>query len=116
MKTLRYAFWAIVALILIILGLANRDPVTLKAMPDSVARFVGMSPDITLPLFMVIFLGVAIGLLIGFLWEWLREYKFRAEARAQGRKAAELRRELDRLRDMDGDGKDDVLQILDGTR
>jgi putative membrane protein len=116
MKTLRTTFWAIVALVLVIVGLANRTPVNLRAMPESLGKLMGISPDVTLPLFVVIFLGIGAGLLIGFVWEWMRSAKFRAEARQQGRQATELRRELDRLRDTDGDGKDDVLQILDGTR
>lgn len=116
MKPIRYTFWASVALVLVVVGLANRDVVQLHAMPPSLGRLLGLSPTVEMPLYVAIFLGVAAGLLIGFLWEWLREHKFRAEARRTGREVSQLRRELDRLRDSDGDGKDDVLQILDGTR
>jgi hypothetical protein len=35
MKTIRYAFWAIVALCLILIGLANRGLVTVRAMPEA---------------------------------------------------------------------------------
>ena len=113
MKTLRYAFWGIVALCLVIVGLANRDIVTIHAMPNLLADFIGVAPTIQVPLFIAIFLGVGVGLMIGFLWEWLREHKTRSEARARGKEAKQLRRELDRLRDADGDGKDDVLQLLE---
>jgi len=113
MKTIRYAFWAIVGLGLVIVGLANRGMVTLHAMPASLARLFGLSPDVQVPLFVVIFLGVAAGLLIGFFWEWLRERKFRAMGRAHGREVTELKRQMDRLRDANGDGKDDVLQLLE---
>lgn len=113
MKTLSYAFWAVIGLCLIVIGLANRGMVTLRAMPEALGNLIGLSPDIQLPLFVVIFLAIGLGLLIGFLWEWLREHRFRAEARARGREVVQLRREMDRLRDSDGDGKDDVLQLLE---
>ena len=115
MKQLRAGFWAIVGLCLIIVGLANRGPVTVRAMPEAMGNLLGLSPDIELPLFVVIFLGVAAGLLIGFFWEWLREHRFRSEARSKGREVMQLRREMDRLRDSDGDGKDDVLALLDSA-
>jgi len=115
MKTLRFAFWALVGLCLIVIGLANRGMVTVRAMPESLGRLFGRSPDIELPLFVVIIAGVGAGLMIGFLWEWVRESRFRAEARSKGREVAILKREMDRLRDENGDGKDDILQILDAA-
>lgn len=115
MKTLRYGFWAIVALCLILVGLANRGDVTLRAMPETIAGFFGISPDITVPLFMVLFLGVGIGLLIGFLWEWVREFRIRSDARRKGREVEALRREVADLRAKSGDVKDgdDVLALLE---
>jgi uncharacterized integral membrane protein len=115
MKTLRYAFWALVALCLIIIGLVNRDPVTLHAMPRPLAAFLGVPADLTLPLFVVIFLGVGAGLVIGFLWEWLREYHIRADARGKTREVETLRREVDRLRGAAAGAKseDDVLALLE---
>ena len=113
MKQLRNGFWIIVGVCLIVVGLANRDFVTVRAMPEPLGKLLGLSPDIDLPLFVVIFLGVAAGLLIGFFWEWLREHHFRAEARSRGREVVQLRREMDRMRDSDADGKDDVLALLD---
>ncbi len=115
MKTLRYAFWGIVAVFLIIVGLANRGMVTLRAMPEALGALFGVSPDIDLPLFVVIFLGVAAGLLIGFLWEWLREHKHRAEARRKTREVNLLQREVGRLKTEKHEGKDEVLALLDGA-
>lgn len=115
MKLLRNGFWAIIGLCLIIVGLANRGLVTVRAMPEALSNLLGLSPDIDLPLFVVIFLGVAAGLLIGFFWEWLREHRFRSEARSKGREVVQLRREMDRMRDTDADGKDDVLALLDAA-
>ena len=113
MKTLRYAFWAVVGLCLIVIGLANLEPTLLRAMPERLAELLGLPAAIELPLFVVLFIGVGLGLLIGFLWEWLREYRMRAESRAKSRELAALRLEVSRLRDTDGDGRDDVIQLLE---
>jgi len=61
----------------------------------------------------VILLGVLIGLLIGFVWEWLRELKNRSLIRKTERENRGLQREVDRLREKDGQPKDDVLALLD---
>ncbi|WP_019955441.1 lipopolysaccharide assembly protein LapA domain-containing protein [Yoonia vestfoldensis] len=118
MKTIRYAFWAIVALCLILIGLANRDPVTVRAMPVWLSDLLGLSPDVTLPLFVVIFIGVGAGLAIGFLWEWVREYRIRADARAKSREVEALRSELQQMRtaSVGAKSEDDVLVLLENTR
>ncbi|WP_322891549.1 MULTISPECIES: LapA family protein [unclassified Yoonia] len=118
MKTIRYAFWAIVALCLILIGLANRDPVTVRAMPAWLSDLLGIAPDVTLPLFVVIFIGVGAGLAIGFLWEWVREYRIRADARAKSREVEALRQELQQMRTASVGAKsdDDVLALLENTR
>ena len=115
MRYIRFGFWALVALCLIVLGLANRDIVQLQAMPDALAGLFGVSPNINLPLFAVILLGVALGLLIGFLWEWIREHKHRSEVRTRRREVVRLEREVDRLRAEKHEGQDEVLALLDGT-
>ncbi len=115
MKTIRYGFWAVVGLCLILIGLANRDFVTVRAMPETLAGLINLSPDIELPLFVVIFIAVGGGLLIGFFWEWVREHRQRAEARARARELADLRREIQTLRGAAAGAKDDddVLALLE---
>ncbi|NIY71884.1 LapA family protein [Marivivens donghaensis] len=113
MKTIRYAFWGLVALVLVLVGLANRDIVTLRAMPQAMADLLHISPDIQLPLFVAIFAGVGIGLLIGFLWEWMREHPVRKQARRQGKEAKKLRQELATRSDGTGHSKDDVLALVE---
>ena len=115
MKTIRYVFWAVVGLLLILIGLANREFVTLRAMPEALGDLFAISPDLRLPLFVVIFISVGAGLMIGFLWEWLREYRIRAEARGKAREVETLRREVDQLRGAAAGAKsgDDVLAILE---
>jgi len=118
MKTIRYTFWAVVGLCLILIGLANRDIVTVRAMPEALGELLGLSPDIQLPMFIVVFLGVGAGLLIGFLWEWVREYRIRADARGKSREVESLRRELAQLRGASGGdaGGDDVLALLEQSK
>lgn len=117
MKTIRYSFWAVVGLILILVGLANREIVTVRAMPEALGDLFGISPDIRLPLFVVIFIGVGVGLTIGFLWEWVREYRIRSDARGKAREVESLRREVDQLRGAAAGAKsdDDVLALLEKT-
>jgi len=115
MKYIKYAFWGIVAIVLIIVGMANRGIVTLRAMPEVLAEPLGMSPDIEMPLFMAIFIGVGIGLLIGFLWEWVREHRMRADARAMGKERDALKREVDTLKEEKHEGKDEIVALLDKT-
>lgn len=113
MKTIRYAFWAIVGLCLILVGLANREFVTVRAMPEALGDLLGISPDISLPMFIVIFAGVAAGLLIGFLWEWVREHRIRSEARSKSREVDALRREVADLRGANADKGEDIMALLD---
>jgi len=117
MKTIRYSFWAIVGLCLILIGLANRDAVTVRAMPEALGDLIGVTPDMQLPLFVVIFISVGAGLMIGFLWEWVREHRMRADARGKAREVENLRREVDQLRGAAVGAKsdDDVLALLEKT-
>lgn len=113
MKYIKIGFWALVAICLVIVAMANAAPVQLRAMPQWLADLVGMSPDVTLPLYIVIFAGVAAGLLIGFIWEWLREHKHRVTMRKHGREVNRLEHEMRRMHKEKHQGQDDVLALLD---
>lgn len=115
MRSFRIAFWAAVAIFLVMVGLSNRGLVTLRAVPEALAGVVGLSPDVTVPLFMVIFAGVAIGLLVGFVWEWLREWNERALSRAKDDEIARLRQEVSRLTAETSVGRDEVLSLVERT-
>ena len=113
MRYIRYAFLAALAVVLICVALANRDPVTLKLLPADVSTLMGMQETLTLPLFLVIFGGIVTGLLIGFFWEWLREHKHRAEASRRQSEVKQLQRELRRVKGERDKDKDEVLALLD---
>lgn len=118
MKTLKYVFWALVAVLLVLVGLANRDATTLQAMPTAFANLFNISPEVTLPLFIVIFIAVGAGLLLGLIWEWIREYPERVEARARAREIERLRAEVAQLRAATASPEkgDDVLALLDAPK
>jgi uncharacterized integral membrane protein len=84
-----------VAVIVILLAVANRGPVTLSLDP-----FSPESPEIatTLPLFAVIFAAVMVGVVIGGVAAWLAQGKHRRARRQYGREVRHLRTETERLR------------------
>ncbi len=113
MRYVRYICIAIFAVALISVALANRGIVTLQVLPQEVAGWFAVNPQIELPLFLVILGSIVAGLLIGFVWEWIREYGERAEAARQAREMRRLEREIARLKGEKHHGKDEVLALLD---
>lgn len=113
MRYVRYAFLALLAICLIVVALANREPVTLRLMTDELAGLMGISTTVTLPLFIVIFGGVIAGILIGFVWEWFREHRQRSQANLHRREKERLEKEVGRLREKDAGPADDVLALLE---
>ncbi|MGB5556823.1 MAG: LapA family protein [Paracoccaceae bacterium] len=115
MRYLRYAFLAVLAILLITVALANREPVTLRLMTDDLAAMAGFSGQITLPLFVVIFGGLVAGILVGFIWEWFREHKQRAQAAAHRREKDRLQREVSRLKATSAEPDDEILALLESS-
>ena len=115
-RTLRYVFLGLLAVLLLIVALANRAPVALRLMPDGVGEFLGLGGAVDLPLFLIIFGGIIAGLLIGFVWEWFREAKYRSASSSKTREVTRLERELAGLRDARAEPQDDVLALLDDPR
>jgi len=98
---------------LIFLALANRDPVTLRLLPEELAHLAPILAPVTVPLFLTIFGGIIIGLLIGFFWEWMRERKHRLTARARRREIAKLENQVDGLKREKAGDQDSILALLD---
>lgn len=84
-----------IAILVVLLAVANRAPVTLSLDPFSqeVPEF-----STELPLFAVIFAAVAVGIVIGGTATWLAQGKYRKERRRFRREASTLRTESERLR------------------
>ena len=114
-RYIRYAFLAVIAVVLVAIAAANREAVSLQLLPEGLADIAGWNFMIQLPLFLVIFASVIAGLLIGFVWEWMREHKHRAEASRQKKAAQNLNREVEKLRGEKHKGKDEVLALLESN-
>jgi len=113
MRYIRYLFLFVVGVTLVTVALANRGVVTLHLLPAELADIFQVSGSIQLPLFLVIFLGVLVGLLVGFVWEYLREFKIRSDLGRKDREVHRLERQLKVLKDKTGEGKDDVLALIE---
>ena len=113
MRYIRYACIAVFAVALIVVALANSGPVTVNLLPVGIEHLFAISPQVELPLFVVIFIGIVVGLLVGFVWEWMREHAVRAENARNAREVRRLEREVKRLRGEKHEGKDEVFALLD---
>ncbi len=114
MTYLRYGFAIAVAVVFVIIALANRSMVTVKLLPDTLASLTGVDISVTLPLFVLLGVAIAVGLLLGFVWEWFREYGFRAEAARLRREQDSMRAELKRVAAAAPQTrKDDVLALVE---
>lgn len=113
LRYLRYVVILATGLVLLMVALANRAPVTVRLLPGDLAAFAGIDWQVQVPLFIVMFGGIVAGLLIGFVWEWLREMKHRSAASTKSREVARLERELAVLRDQKATPQDDVLALID---
>ena len=113
MRYIRYASIALFAVVLIAVALANREMVEIRLIPEGIADLFTLTPELRLPLFLIVYGGILVGLLVGFVWEWMREYGERAEAARQAREIRRLQREVDRLKEEKHEGKDEVLALLE---
>ncbi len=84
-----------IAILVVLLAVANRAPVTLSLDP-----FSQEAPEFStqVPLFAVIFAAVMVGILIGGTASWLAQGKNRSARRRLRREANTLRNETERLR------------------
>ena len=115
MRAIRFAFFVILAVVLVLVAAANREMIAVSLLPPAVAPFAGGTWSLTMPAFVALFLAMVFGVLVGLVWEWLREFGQRAEARAMEAEIARLQRELGKLKVETTVGKDEVLALLDAT-
>ncbi len=114
MRLLRTLFLVLLALVLVTVALANRDPVVLRLLPEGMGAYIGLTGALEVPLFVALFGGIVAGLMIGFFWEWLREQKHRAAAAQARREAEALSREVGRIKPKAA--TDEVLELLEPPR
>jgi len=78
-----------VAVVVVLLAVANRDPVRLSFDPFSPEPVFSVSP----PLYAILFAAVALGIVVGGIGAWLGQSKTRTRARMHRREADRLQRE-----------------------
>ncbi|NNM71173.1 lipopolysaccharide assembly protein LapA domain-containing protein [Enterovirga aerilata] len=85
-----------IAILVVLLAVANRGPVVLSFDPFSKG-----APElsVTLPLFALILGSVALGVVLGGVGSWLAAGRQRRERRMSAREINRLKAEADRLRD-----------------
>ena len=110
MRTLKLVVLGLILIAVVLLAVANREPVTLDLLPAGLSGVYAFSVQV--PLFVVSLVSIVVGLVIGYVLEWQREHKHRSRAAAEAREAARLREERDRLRRRTGQADDDVLALL----
>ena len=117
-RIVKLSFILSVAVVMIVLALANRDPVVINLLPADLALWLRMDFSVSLPLFLIIFGAITAGLVLGFVWEWLREHRHRADASRAKRDATRLSRELEALRGeaRAKEGQDEILALLEDNK
>jgi hypothetical protein len=84
-----------IAIVVVLLAVANRQPVMLSFDPFSNGTPAFSMP---MPLYALIFAAVAVGIVVGGIGSWLGQGDTRRDRRAKGRELARLRHEAERLR------------------
>jgi uncharacterized integral membrane protein len=110
MRVIKFVLLAVILAGIVLLAVANREPVTVEVMPEGLASIFQWS--ITVPLYAVGLASVLTGLVVGYILEWLREHKHRREAAVKSREAAKLNREVGRLRRETNKPEDEVLALI----
>jgi len=112
---MRYIRWGILgalAIGLITVALANRGPMTLRLLPEPLEGLLGVSWQVTLPVFLILVVAMAAGVLLGFVWEWVREHKHRAEAATEKRKRRDLEKQVKTEGRPKGE-RDEILALVE---
>ena len=102
LKAIKMVVLVLLALVLIVVGVANMTPVDLHLVPPAIAE--GRYTLHQIPLVAVILVSILVGILIGELIEWAREHKYRRTARRKRREAEALARENETLKRRLDDG------------
>ena len=113
MRFVKYLVLALIALALVVIGFANRAPITLTLFPENLVPFTKFNAAITLEVYQVVLVSIALGLLLGFFWEWAREHKHRAAVVRERREKSKLATEVKKLKADKPEGKDEILALVD---
>ena len=96
LKAIKMVVLVLLALVLVVVGVANMTPVDLHLVPPAIGE--GRFTLHQIPLIAVILVSILVGILIGEVIEWAREHKHRKTARQKRREADALARENEQLK------------------
>lgn len=113
LRLIKYLILFVIAVVLIVVAMANLGPMTLQLLPTALGEQIGWNRDLTMPVFLILLGTFFAGLLFGFIWEWLREHKHRVKAKLEEQERQRLEQEVKKVSPPAKTG-DDVLAILDG--
>ena len=112
MRFIRYVLLAISALVVIVLSVANRQPVRVNLAPDLTGYGLDPTPSYDVPLFAVALACATLGFILGAAREYLREARLRREARRRDKEIGQLKRELGELKKaQQRDEDEDILAL-----
>ena len=96
-RFLYYVIFIPLAIVIVVLAVANRHLVTLSFDP-----FNPTAPALSagVPLFVLLFAALALGVVVGGLAVWFRQGRWRRMARDERLEADQLRREVNRRREV----------------
>jgi uncharacterized integral membrane protein len=101
-KLLNWLLLVPLAILLILLSVANRQPTTLSLDPMNVEA---PAFSVELPLFILMFLILIAGILIGSFLTWVSQGKHRKALREKSYEANQLERKNDEIKKKASDGK-----------
>jgi uncharacterized integral membrane protein len=101
-RVVNWLFLAPVALVAVVLAVANRTPVTLSV--DPFAREAS-ALSVSVPLFAVVFLAMIIGVVIGGTAVWWKQGRYRKRCRLAENELTAARSDVERLRNELGRGE-----------
>ncbi|MEL6198541.1 MAG: LapA family protein [Pseudomonadota bacterium] len=108
-RLVRYAVLLLICVVLVVVGVANMQGVTLHLLPEGILASPPSLPGV--PLSLVILAAMLLGFIVGEIFEWVRETKFRREVKTRGKEIQHLRAENARLKTKVADPKEDLPRI-----
>ncbi len=114
MRFIRYLVLGALGIVLVTVAMGNREPLTIRLLPEELSRLLGVNWEVTLPVFAILLAAMLAGVALGFVWEWVREHKHRATAVTEKRERQRLEAQVKTVAPSKDSG-DDVLALLEGS-
>ena len=112
MRFIKQVLLAIILIGLVLVGVANRESVVLKLVPEPLMPLLPFEGTISLPLYAVILAAISVGLVLGYLFEYPRERKIRKTVGQKSRQVSRLESEVAALKKKSGHEDDEILALL----